>query len=229
MIFNNEIYVMREKDYYTRSYMKIQDFGAIVGGIIKIVFFITNIFIEVTNKLEMSLDIAKKTYSFDDEKTTSSLMPSLNKHEELKSTSNAKFISHKIYREIQIINKNKIETGSKISSRKILCNKIACRRNSYFNMVISRAYEKMEIITYLDLLNEFEKLKKYLLNDFEQKCFNFMKKKNISEENPNLTHILSLLKNEIKSKGSTNTLSEKEKLLFSMVNESVILEKKDGL
>jgi hypothetical protein len=77
MVFESEIYFTKETEFYSRSFAKLQDLAATVGGIIKIFFTISAVFISWYSEKSLLFDILKFSYKFPKTKKDTKIIDSI--------------------------------------------------------------------------------------------------------------------------------------------------------
>ena len=201
------LYYNSDFEKYSRSYMKLQELSALVGGFMKLVMFFADIICFTTNTFLFFMKAINQNFEKKDSLSKSSFNDKtmdkmVNQHNDFKKkiiddkskiTAN-NFIQPKNIAEIPkrslSINSSVFKEISKesmidIGYPKYLINKYLCFNKSIeyrmFNSAEIIISKRTDVGTYLKLLNQFEFIKENQFNQNQNLALNMLKKLNIED------------------------------------------------
>jgi hypothetical protein len=193
---------------YNRTYQKLQDVLAALGGFMKLILALLNLFSTFIRSYMIDLFIIDEKFEKEkiqpkenvNTKNLNCSQQSKNINNKLEFQNNYVNDSFKKQEKVEIKNSEKI--GFCSYSRALILNFFNCKENKKNESQMNLLRKKLKIVnTFQDYsyilkkLNEFEILKKVILNDKQFLCFDYLAKPYTSEIDPQLSQSFSVLFN----------------------------------
>jgi hypothetical protein len=233
LIFESGIYFTKESELFSRSFKKIQELAAEVGGIIKIFMLFSGFIVSYYSETRILYDIMNESYDFENlnfnkKETINYANNVIDNNSKPALSQNNKSTNLRSYNHLNIINKqeNVLKTKQSKFTTEVFENKIRLMKNvlsfkshllkpflcskknrKQIDQLHRTLKNKLDIFEYIKMKNNVDNIKAILLNEKQNEAFNFLK-------NESYNH------NDIKIMNNPNTVIEYFSKKLININEN---------